>query len=135
MLYGVNAPSADVLQQNLNASLDIIEYRGPDSRGTYVSPDGRAGLGHVRLSIIDLATELVVQLYKRDGFNLFPHLRGVKKLPAGYFALLREKDPNAKLTAFNLAFVESEATDESPLAELSTFLFIRSRKPCSAEQS
>ncbi|KAF7376895.1 Asparagine synthetase domain-containing protein [Mycena sanguinolenta] len=31
--------------------------------------------------------------------------------------LLREKDPNAKLTAFTLAFVESEATDESPLAE------------------
>ncbi|KAJ6483941.1 putative asparagine synthase [Mycena sanguinolenta] len=303
---GINPPSAEALQKNLNASLDIIEYRGPDSRGTYVSPDGRVGLGHVRLSIIDLETglqplsdednlihcvvtgeiydhdriraemqsqgysfktksdsELVVQLYKRDGFNLLFHLRGefafvlydvkrrllfaardrfgikplyytvsngailfgsemktfmplgwrakwdiasivnhgdfgdertvfegVKKLPAGYFAvcrasgdletqaywdlsyshpsaspstsvdtmvqtirdllvesvrlrlrsdvpwavylsggidssavagiatqLLREKDPNAKLTAFNLAFVESEATDESPLAE------------------
>ncbi|KAF7376894.1 Asparagine synthetase domain-containing protein [Mycena sanguinolenta] len=303
---GVNPPSAEALERNLNASLDIIEYRGPDSRGTYVSADGRVGLGHVRLSIIDLETglqplsdeenlihcvvtgeiydhdrirtemksqgysfktksdsELVVQLYKRDGFNLLFHLRGefafvlydvkrrllfaardrfgikplyytvsdgcilfgseaktfishgwraewdiasivnyadfgdertffkgVKKLPAGYFALcrasgdieiqsywdlsyplasaspstsidsmiqtvrdllvesvrlrlrsdvpwavylsggidssavagiatqlLREQDPNAKLTAFNLAFVESEATDESPLAE------------------
>ncbi|KAJ7239167.1 putative asparagine synthase [Mycena haematopus] len=302
---GVNPPSAEVLEHDLNASLDIIEYRGPDSRGTYVSPDGRVGLGHVRLSIIDLQTghqplsdeenlihcvvtgeiydhdriraemqsqgysfktktdsELVVQLYKRDGFNLLFHLRGefafvlydvkrrflfaardrfgikplyytvsngsilfgsemktfmplgwhaewdvasivnhgdfgdertvfkgVKKLPAGYFALcrasggietqaywdlsyppasaspttsvesmvstvrdllvesvrlrlradvpwavylsggidsssvagiatklLREQDPNAKVTAFNLAFVESEATDESPLA-------------------
>ncbi|KAJ6483936.1 putative asparagine synthase [Mycena sanguinolenta] len=303
---GVTAPSTEDLEHNLNASLDIIEYRGPDSRGTYVSADGRVGLGHVRLSIIDLETglqplsdeenlihcvvtgeiydhdriraemqsqgysfktkcdsELVVQLYKRDGLNLLFHLRGefafvlydvrrrllfaardrfgikplyytvsngcilfgsemktfmplgwhaewdiesivnyadfgdertvfkgVKKLPAGYFAvcrasgdleiraywdlsyppasaspptpvdtmiqtvrdllvesvrlrlrsdvpwavylsggidssavagiatqLLREKDPNAKLTAFNLAFVESEATDESPLAE------------------
>ncbi|KAJ6483949.1 putative asparagine synthase [Mycena sanguinolenta] len=302
---GINSPSAEALEHNLNASLDIIEYRGPDSRGTYVSPDGRAGLGHVRLSIIDLETglqplsdeenlihcvvtgeiydhdriraemqsqgysfqtkcdsELVVQLYKRNGFNLLFQLRGefafvlydvkrrslfaardrfgikplyytvsngsilfgsemktfmplgwqaewdiesivnhgdlcdertvfkgVKKLPAGYFALcrtsgdietqaywdlsyppapaspstslesmiqtvrdllvesvrlrlrsdvpwavylsggidssavagiatklLREKDPDAKLTTFNLAFVESEATDESPLA-------------------
>ncbi|KAJ6483943.1 putative asparagine synthase [Mycena sanguinolenta] len=303
---GVNPPSAEALQKNLDASLDIIEYRGPDSRGTYVSPDGRVGLGHVRLSIIDLETglqplsdednlihcvvtgeiydhdriraemqsqgysfktksdsELVVQLYKRDGFNLLFHLRGefafvlydvkrrllfaardrfgikplyytvsngaiffgsemktfmplgwqakwdiasivnhgdfgdertvfegVKKLPAGYFAvcrasggietqsywdlsyshasaspstsvdtmvqtirdllvesvrlrlrsdvpwavylsggidssavagiatqLLREKNSNAKLTTFNLAFVESQASDESPLAE------------------
>ncbi|KAJ6483935.1 putative asparagine synthase [Mycena sanguinolenta] len=303
---GVTPPSAEALERNLNASLDIIEYRGPDSRGTYVSTDGRVGLGHVRLSIIDLETglqplsdeenlihcvvtgeiydhdriraemqsqgysfktkcdsELVVQLYKRDGFNLLFHLRGefafvlydvkrrllfavrdrfgikplyytfsngcilfgsemktfmplgwhaewdiasivndgeigdertvfkgVKKLPAGYFAvcrasgdletqsywdlsyphasespstsidtmtqtvrdllvesvrlrlrsdvpwavylsggidssavagiatqLLREKDPDSKLTAFTLAFVESDATDESPLAE------------------
>ncbi|KAJ7633527.1 putative asparagine synthase [Mycena polygramma] len=31
--------------------------------------------------------------------------------------LLREKNPNAKLTTFTLAFVEDETTDESPLAE------------------
>ncbi|KAJ7162393.1 nucleophile aminohydrolase, partial [Mycena filopes] len=96
-----------------------IKHRGPDSRGTYISPDVQVGLGHVRLSIIDLATgqqpmsdeeelihcvvsgelydherirselqaqghsfktksdsELVVQLYKRDGINLLFHLRG-----------------------------------------------------------
>ncbi|KAK6977537.1 asparagine synthetase domain-containing protein [Favolaschia claudopus] len=302
----VEPPSAETLQQNIDASLEIIKYRGPDSRGIYVSPDGRVGLGHVRLSIIDLETgqqplsdeensihcvvtgeiydhdriraemvaqgykfqtksdsELVVQLYKRDGFNLLTHLRGefafvlydvkrklqfvardrfgikplyytvsngcilfgseiktfmplgwqaewdidsivhqgdfgdertvfkgVKKLAAGYYAvcrasgdletrpywdlsyssatatpsesietmisnvrdllvnavrlrlrsdvpwavylsggidsssvagiatkLLREKDPNAKLTTFTLAYVEDPATDESPLAE------------------
>ncbi|KAF7326805.1 Asparagine synthase [Mycena sanguinolenta] len=53
---GVIPSSAEALEQKLNASLEIIEYRGPDSRGTYVSPDGRVGLGHVRLSIIDLET-------------------------------------------------------------------------------
>ncbi|KAK7001492.1 asparagine synthetase domain-containing protein [Favolaschia claudopus] len=116
---GVEPPPAETLQQNIDASLEIIKYRGPDSRGIYVSPDGRVGLGHVRLSIIDLETgqqplsdeensihcvvtgeiydhdriraemvaqgykfqtksdsELVVQLYKRDGFNLMTHLRG-----------------------------------------------------------
>ena len=30
-------------------------HRGPDATGTYVSPSGRAGLGHNRLSIIDLS--------------------------------------------------------------------------------
>ncbi|KAJ7615386.1 putative asparagine synthase [Roridomyces roridus] len=112
-------PSPDVLQQELAASLEIIKHRGPDSRGTYVSPDARVGLGHVRLAIIDLETgqqpmsdedelihcvvtgeiydhdriraemqrdgfsfktksdsELVVQLYKRDGMNLLLSLRG-----------------------------------------------------------
>ncbi|KAJ7244949.1 putative asparagine synthase [Mycena rebaudengoi] len=112
-------PSAEDLKSSLEASLDIIKHRGPDSRGTYLSADGRVGLGHVRLSIIDLETgqqprsdeeglihcvvtgeiydhdriraelekeghsfktksdsELIVQLYKRSGFNLLFHLRG-----------------------------------------------------------
>ncbi|KAF8145655.1 putative asparagine synthase [Mycena galopus ATCC 62051] len=116
---GVNPPSAEVLKHGLDASLETIKHRGPDSRGTYISQDGRVGLGHVRLSIIDLPTgqqplsdeenlihcvvtgelydhdriraemqsqgysfktksdsELVVQLYKRDSFNLLFHLRG-----------------------------------------------------------
>ncbi|KAJ7657352.1 putative asparagine synthase [Mycena polygramma] len=116
---GVAPPSVEDLKNGLEASLDIIKYRGPDSTGTYVSPDARVGLGHARLSIIDLSTgqqplsdeddsifcvvtgeiydhdrirkemqeqgysfkshsdsELVVQLYKRDGFNLLFNLRG-----------------------------------------------------------
>ncbi|KAJ6573549.1 putative asparagine synthase [Mycena vulgaris] len=115
----VARPSVDDLKTSLEASLEIIKHRGPDSWGTYISPDARIGLGHVRLSIIDLATgqqpmsdenglihcvvtgeiydheriradmekegfsfksksdsELVVQLYKRDGINLLFSLRG-----------------------------------------------------------
>ncbi|KAJ7457877.1 putative asparagine synthase [Mycena latifolia] len=115
----VTPPSVDELKAKLESSLEIIKHRGADSRGTYVSADARVGLGHVRLSIIDLATgqqpmsdedglihcvvtgeiydheriradmekegfsfksksdsELVVQLYKRDGINLLFNLRG-----------------------------------------------------------
>src|SRR5205814_10451747 len=36
--------------------MDRIQHRGPDDSGTYFSPDGRAGLGFRRLSIIDLST-------------------------------------------------------------------------------
>jgi len=35
---------------------DALAHRGPDAEGFYVSPDRRVGLGHRRLSIIDLAT-------------------------------------------------------------------------------
>lgn len=40
--------------EEIEQSLELIKHRGPDERGTYVSPDGRVGLGHVRLSIIDV---------------------------------------------------------------------------------
>ncbi|KAJ7034081.1 putative asparagine synthase [Mycena alexandri] len=112
-------PTASSLKYELEASIELIKHRGPDSRGIYISPDVQVGLGHARLSIIDLATgqqpmsdeeelihcvvngelydheriraelqmqghsfktksdsELVVQLYKRDGVNLLFHLRG-----------------------------------------------------------
>lgn len=39
---------------DLKGSLESIRHRGPESDGTYISPCGRCGLGHVRLSIIDL---------------------------------------------------------------------------------
>ena len=34
---------------------DVLAHRGPDGRGVYVSGDSRVGLGHRRLSIIDLS--------------------------------------------------------------------------------
>jgi asparagine synthase (glutamine-hydrolysing) len=34
---------------------DSMAHRGPDAAGTWVSTDGRVGLGHRRLSVIDLA--------------------------------------------------------------------------------
>ncbi|KAF7310131.1 Asparagine synthase [Mycena indigotica] len=116
---GVTPPPAEETRQKLEASCKMLVHRGPDSEGTYVSPDGRLGFGHTRLSIIDLKTgqqplsdeeeyihcivngeiydhdriraemveqgyvfktksdsELVVQLYKRDGFNCLRDLRG-----------------------------------------------------------
>jgi asparagine synthase (glutamine-hydrolysing) len=34
---------------------DAVAHRGPDGAGIWLSPDGRVGLGHRRLSIIDLS--------------------------------------------------------------------------------
>ncbi|CEI94085.1 Putative Asparagine synthetase [Rhizopus microsporus] len=39
---------------DLETSLQYIQHRGPDSNGIFVSDCGRCGLGHARLSIIDL---------------------------------------------------------------------------------
>lgn len=39
---------------DLDIGLERIRHRGPDATGKWVSQNGRVGLGHVRLSIIDL---------------------------------------------------------------------------------
>ena len=44
----------DVASESIRKSLEFIQHRGPDDAGVYTSPDGRIGLGHVRLSIIDI---------------------------------------------------------------------------------
>ncbi len=39
----------------LNRMTDLLAHRGPDDKGTFISPDRFLGLGHRRLSIIDLS--------------------------------------------------------------------------------
>lgn len=64
-------PNPAALRYELEASISALSHRGPDSSGTFISEDGRLGslrsltlliiisplflgLGHARLSIIDL---------------------------------------------------------------------------------
>ncbi|KAL1981504.1 hypothetical protein VTN96DRAFT_2533 [Rasamsonia emersonii] len=49
--------SPAVTEKEIDDSLEIVKHRGPDARGQWISPDGRVGLGHVRLSIIDLSPD------------------------------------------------------------------------------
>jgi asparagine synthase (glutamine-hydrolysing) len=45
-----------VSAESLKRATKSLHHRGPDSQGVWLSTDGRAGLGHARLSIIDLTT-------------------------------------------------------------------------------
>lgn len=52
-ICGIYAPSGDPINtETLNRMIFILRHRGPDGEGRYV--DGEIGLGHRRLSIIDL---------------------------------------------------------------------------------
>lgn len=44
-----------VAEQDVLVMNEKIIHRGPDDGGVYISPDGKVGLGHRRLSIIDLS--------------------------------------------------------------------------------
>ncbi len=45
-----------VRAEALGCATARLRHRGPDAQHVWVAPDGRAGLGHARLSIIDLET-------------------------------------------------------------------------------
>jgi asparagine synthase (glutamine-hydrolysing) len=48
--------SKPVLTDALAAAVQSLIHRGPDNQSVWLSKDQRVGLGHTRLSIIDLAT-------------------------------------------------------------------------------
>jgi len=46
---------------------DSMVHRGPDSSGTFLSPDGRVGFSHRRLSILDLSPAGAQPMFSADG--------------------------------------------------------------------
>jgi asparagine synthase (glutamine-hydrolysing) len=51
-----NPIDRELKRRMVKAMTDRIAHRGPDGEGIWISNDGRIGLGHRRLSIIDLET-------------------------------------------------------------------------------
>lgn len=48
--------SVSAIEQQLQVGIARQQHRGPDGHGTWIDPQGRLGLAHVRLSIIDLVS-------------------------------------------------------------------------------
>ncbi len=53
----------------LQQALSLLSHRGPDAQGFWTAPDGRVGLAHTRLSILDL-TEAAHQPLHLDHLHL-----------------------------------------------------------------
>ena len=58
---------APVEERYLRAMRDCLAHRGPDGAGTWISPDGRVGFAHRRLSIIDLSDAASQPMANQDG--------------------------------------------------------------------
>jgi asparagine synthase (glutamine-hydrolysing) len=56
-----------VTEPYLKKMADTMRLRGPDGEGTWIAPDGRVGLAHRRLSIIDLSTAADQPMRSADG--------------------------------------------------------------------
>jgi len=55
-IVGIFSPGRPISGEALNRATQRLHHRGPDGQKTWIAPDRRVGLGHARLSIIDLAT-------------------------------------------------------------------------------
>jgi len=51
----------------MNTMRATLSHRGPDGAGTWISPDKKIGLGHCRLSIIDLSQNASQPMCNEDG--------------------------------------------------------------------
>src|SRR5687768_5884110 len=49
------SPHEPIADEQLTRATRRLSHRGPDAQHTWVAPHRRVGLGHARLSIIDLA--------------------------------------------------------------------------------
>ncbi len=49
---------------------DVIAHRGPDGEGHWISENGKVGLGHRRLSIIDLSQEANQPMHYMDRYSI-----------------------------------------------------------------
>ena len=63
----VDRHAAPVAMPTLCAMRDAMAHRGPDGSGAWISPDGRVGLAHRRLSIIDLSAPAGQPMGNEDG--------------------------------------------------------------------
>ena len=63
--YGSSAPPADLAE--LLRIRELMAVRGPDGTGHWMSADGRAGLAHRRLAIIDLSDSGAQPMSTPDG--------------------------------------------------------------------
>ncbi|MQG35883.1 MAG: asparagine synthase (glutamine-hydrolyzing) [SAR202 cluster bacterium] len=61
-IAGVNWESAQ-----LHRMVSSLKHRGPDDEGIYTNPNHTVGLGHNRLSIIDLSTEAKCPMFDTSG--------------------------------------------------------------------
>lgn len=65
--FHFGSDAGPVSDRVLGAMRDVMEHRGPDGAGLWVSEDRRVGLGHRRLAIIDLSEAATQPMQNEDG--------------------------------------------------------------------
>ena len=66
-IFGMQSVRGDIAPELLSRCTDLLAHRGPDDSGVHVNPDRTVGLGHRRLSIIDLSRRGRQPMSNEDG--------------------------------------------------------------------
>jgi len=66
----ISANPGEISRARLKSMTDVIAYRGPDGDGQWISENGKVGLGHRRLSIIDLSHSADQPMHYLDRYTI-----------------------------------------------------------------
>lgn len=66
----ITANTNELSTGRLKTMTDVIAHRGPDGEGQWISADGRVGLAHRRLSIIDLSEAGTQPMHYMDRYSI-----------------------------------------------------------------
>ena len=66
----ITANTNELSTGRLKTMTDVIAHRGPDGEGRWISADGRVGLAHRRLSIIDLSEAGTQPMHYMDRYSI-----------------------------------------------------------------
>lgn len=64
--FSFHSGSFHITPEYLNRMRDTMVHRGPDGAGTWIADDGRVGLAHRRLAIVDLSTAAAQPMCNED---------------------------------------------------------------------
>lgn len=69
-IAGIISPKQQVNRQQLKRMTDAIAHRGPEGDDFWINPSNTAGLGHRRLSIIDLSPAAAQPMHYLERFSI-----------------------------------------------------------------
>ncbi|HEY4337926.1 MAG TPA: asparagine synthase (glutamine-hydrolyzing), partial [Puia sp.] len=103
----LSADTAKITSQRLNDMSAAIAHRGPDGEGVWMSPGGRAGLAHRRLSILDLSPAGAQPMHYLDRYTiihngeLYNYLELRSLLQSKGYSFMSRTDTEVILAAFD----------------------------------
>ena len=107
-IAGIVSPNpANISYGRLQQMTDAIAHRGPDGEGAWINPSGLIGLGHRRLSIIDLSPAGAQPMHYCDRYTIihngeiynYPELKSL--LSSKGYAFTSKSDTEVILAAYD----------------------------------
>jgi asparagine synthase (glutamine-hydrolysing) len=115
-LVDFNISSNDILKKNVNLMQSAIFHRGPDSSGSWCDIEDHVGLGHQRLSILDLSnaghqpmkssSSRYVIVYNGEIYNHLEIRKNLEKLSHPSISWNGHSDTETLLAAFEYFGIE-----------------------------
>jgi len=103
----LSSDPAQISRERLQKMTDAIAHRGPDGEGIWISEAGLIGLGHRRLSIIDLSAAAAQPMHYLDRYTIvhngeiynYPELRSL--LHSHHYVFASQSDTEVILAAYD----------------------------------